>query len=744
MLKKIKKVNDSDISTVIENAQIIYSGNDDGDDGDDDDAGENFEPQDADGPLENSGADDDGENGNNNGDTEVPNNTSRTPFLDQFGRDISKLAEEDKIDPIIGRDKEIERVSQILSRRKKNNPILIGEPGVGKTAIADGLALRIKDKKVSRTLFDKRIISLDLGSLVAGTKYRGQFEERMKAIIDEISKNENIILFIDEIHTIVGAGGASGSLDAANMIKPALSRGDLQCIGATTLNEFRENIEKDGALVRRFQKVMIEPTNIEDTLEILRSIKTVYEDHHNVRYTDGALIACISLTNRYITDRHLPDKAIDALDESGSRVNISHIDVPEEITKLEAKIDQLILNKTKSVKAQLYEDAAKFRDAEKELKIHLEDAKDQWERDMKDNRKIVSEKDIAEVVSMISGIPVNKISTQESETLIHMAEVMKTKIIGQDEAVDKVVKAIKRNRTGLKDPNRPIGSFIFLGPTGVGKTQLCKVLSEQMFDSKDNLVRVDMSEYMEKFSISRLIGSPPGYVGHDEGGQLTEAIRRKPYSVILLDEVEKAHPDVFNILLQVLDEGHLTDSLGRKVDFKNTVICMTSNIGARDLKDFGTGVGFNTNSKKDNKNDDAKGVIDKAMKKAFSPEFLNRVDDTIIFNSLDRDDLDKIVRLELNILEERIVGLDYKIKFNKKAIDFICDKGFDPEYGARPLKRSIQKYVEDPLAEVMISNPGKKNGVITISYTKGSDELTIDLKFPKSQEGKGEEEEEEV
>lgn len=684
----------------------------------------------GDDPLESdgSGGDNDGSEGSKK---EFTPSNSGTPFLDQFGRNISKLAEEGKIDPIIGRDKEIERVSQILSRRKKNNPILIGEPGVGKTAIADGLALRIKDKKVSRSLFDKKVISLDLGSLVAGTKYRGQFEERMKAILDEITKNDDIILFIDEIHTIVGAGGASGSLDAANMIKPALSRGDLQCIGATTLNEFREHIEKDGALVRRFQKVMIEPTNIEDTMKILKTVKDIYEDHHNVRYTVDALHACITLTNRYITDRHLPDKAIDALDESGSRVNISHVDVPEEITKLEAKIEQVNLNKTKSVKSQLYEDAAKYRDAEKELKNLLDKAKRKWEEQLKSNRKVVTEKDIAEVVSMVTGIPVNKISAKESRALINMDLVIKDKVIGQDEAVDKIVKAIKRNRTGLKDPNRPIGSFILLGPTGVGKTQLCKVLSEEMFNSKDALIRIDMSEYMEKFSVSRLIGAPPGYVGHDEGGQLTEAVRNKPYSVVLLDEVEKAHPDVFNILLQVLDEGHLTDSIGRKIDFKNTIICMTSNIGVRNLKDFGTGVGFNTSSKSKNKNKDSKGVIEKSLKKAFSPEFLNRVDNTIIFNELSKENIDEIVKLELDILEKRLAELEFKVKFNKKAIDFLSGKGFDPEYGARPLKRAIQRYVEDPLAECMINNPGKKNGSITVSYIKGDEELTIDVKFPK-------------
>lgn len=660
--------------------------------------------------------------------------TSRTPFLDQFGRNITKLAEEGKIDPIIGRDKEIERVSQILSRRKKNNPILIGDPGVGKTAIADGLALRIKEKKVSRTLFDKKVISLDLGSLVAGTKYRGQFEERMKAIIDEIIKDDTIILFIDEIHTIVGAGGASGSLDAANMIKPALSRGDIQCIGATTLNEFRENIEKDGALVRRFQKVVINPTSVDDTMDILKSIKGVYEDHHNVRYTDDALKACISLTNRYITDRHLPDKAIDAMDESGSRVNIAHIDVPEEITKLESKIELVNVNKTKSVKKQQYEDAAKYRDSEKELRKLLDEAKKDWENDLKTNRKVVNESDIMEVVSMISGIPVTKISIEESKALINMDVNMKNKVIGQDDAVDKVVKAIKRNRTGLKDPNRPIGSFIFLGPTGVGKTQLCKVLSEEMFDSKDSLIRIDMSEYMEKFSVSRLIGSPPGYVGHDEGGQLTELVRRKPYSVILLDEIEKAHPDVFNILLQVLDEGHLTDSLGRKVDFKNTIICMTSNIGARNLKEFGTGVGFNTSTKIKGRDLESRSIIEREMKKAFSPEFINRVDSTIVFNSLDKEDLDKIVKLELNSLEKRINELGFKVKFNKKAIDFICEKGFDPEYGARPLKRSIQQYVEDPLAECMINNPNEKSGIIKVTYTKGKEELTINFQYPKEKE----------
>lgn len=691
----------------------------------------NYSPINSDGPVESNGGVGDGKDKDKDK-SEFGNNVSKTPFLDQFGRNITKLAEEGKIDPIIGRDKEIERVSQILSRRKKNNPILIGEPGVGKTAIADGLALRIKEKRVARTLFDKKIISLDLGSLVAGTKYRGQFEERMKALIDEVVNNDDIILFIDEIHTIVGAGGASGSLDAANMIKPALSRGDLQCIGATTLNEFREHIEKDGALVRRFQQVTINPASVEDSIKILKSIKGFYEDHHNVHYTEEALMACISLTNRYITDRHLPDKAIDAMDEAGSRVNITNIDVPDEIIKLESKIELVKVNKTNSVKNQKYEDAAKYRDTERELRNLLSIAKIEWENEIKSNRKIVTEKDITEVVSMVSGIPVTKISAEESKALINMNTNMKGRVIGQDDAVEKVVKAIKRNRTGLKDPNRPIGSFIFLGPTGVGKTQLCKVLSDEMFDGTDSLIRIDMSEYMEKFSVSRLIGSPPGYVGHDEGGQLTELVRRKPYSVILLDEIEKAHPDVFNILLQVLDEGHLTDSLGRKVDFKNTIIVMTSNIGARNLKDFGTGVGFNTSTKTSGKASDSESVIKKALNKTFAPEFLNRIDSTIIFNSLDKENLYEIVKLELKILEKRLLEIGFKVKFNKKAIDFICEKGYDPAFGARPLKRSIQKYVEDPLAEYMVDHPHKNGGTITIKHVKDSEELLIDFKLTEN------------
>lgn len=659
---------------------------------------------------------------------------SKSPVLDQFGRDLSKLAEEGKIDDVIGRDKEIERVSQILSRRKKNNPILIGDPGVGKSAIAEGLALRIKNKQVSRVLFNKRIISLDLGSLVAGTKYRGQFEERMKAVIDEITKSDDIILFIDEIHTIVGAGGTSGSLDAANMIKPALARGELQCIGATTLDEYRESFEKDGALVRRFQKVIIEPTSLSDTKLILDNIKDIYEDHHNVIYTEAAIEACINLTNRYITDRNLPDKAIDALDESGSRVNIHNIDVPAEITELEKKIELVVIEKNEVVKQQKYEEAANLRDTEKTFQADLEIAKLEWEEELKNNKKVVDESDIAEVVSMITGIPVNKISSQESDTLIHMAEEMNAEVIGQEEAVTKVVKAIKRNRAGLKDPNRPIGSFILLGPTGVGKTQLCKVLAKHMFEGKDSLIRVDMSEYMEKFSITRLIGSPPGYVGHDEGGQLTEAIRRKPYSVVLLDEIEKAHEDVYNLLLQVLDEGFLTDSMGRKIDFRNTIIVMTSNLGVRSLKDFGQGVGFKTDSKLSSKEEDDKGVIESALKKKFSPEFLNRVDDIVIFNSLEKDELIDIAKLELSYLEKRIKELGFEVKFGKKAITFIADKGYNPEYGARPLKRAIQRYIEDPLSEIMINNSGVKEGSIAISYTKGDDELTIDFKAKLTEE----------
>lgn len=654
-----------------------------------------------------------------------------TPVLDQFGRNISEMVEDGKVDPIIGRGKEVERVSQILSRKKKNNPILIGEPGTGKSSIAEALALRIYNKKVSRVLFDKKIISLDLGSLVAGTKYRGQFEERMKAVIDELTANDDIILFIDEIHTIVGAGGTSGSLDAANMIKPALARGELQCIGATTLDEYRENIEKDGALVRRFQKVMIEPTSEEDTIEILSSIKDVYENHHNVNYTDEAIEACVTLTSRYITDRFLPDKAIDAMDESGSRVNISNIEVPKTIITLEQKIEELNVEKKTVIKQQQYEKAAKIRDMERELQDELQTAKNSWQEEMKKNKKIVTASDVAEVVSMITGIPVTKVDSEEGSSLAHLDETITDRVIGQDDAVKKVVKAIKRNRAGLKDPNKPVGSFIFLGASGVGKTQLCKVIAESMFEGVESLVRVDMSEYMEKFSVNKLIGSPPGYVGHDEGGRLTEAIRRKPYSVILLDEIEKAHPDIFNLLLQVLDEGHLTDGLGRKVDFKNTIIIMTSNVGVRKIADFGAGVGFQTTSSSSQRDKNNRGVLEKEMKKKFAPEFLNRVDDIIVFNNLKKDDINKIVEIELRILEKRINGLGFDITVRKKAIEFISNEGFNPEYGARPLKRAIQRFVEDPIAEQMVEDPSVKSGKITITHNKGDDELTVTLKGKK-------------
>lgn len=627
---------------------------------------------------------------------------SKTPVLDNFGRDLTKLAEAGKLDPIVGREKEIERVSQILSRRKKNNPILIGEPGVGKSAIAEGLALRIVQRKVSRILFNKRIISLDLASLVAGTKYRGQFEERMKAVMQEIEKNPDIILFIDEIHTIIGAGGASGSLDASNMFKPALARGEMQAIGATTLDEYRQYIEKDGALERRFQKVLIEPTTIEETVQILNNIKERYEDHHMVTYTPEAIEACVKLTERYITDRHLPDKAIDALDEVGSRVHISNINVPKEIIDLEKELEEAIAKKNEVIKQQQYEEAARLRDVQRQLEERLDAEKRKWEEDSKSHRVIVTEENVAEVVSMMTGVPVTKIAQKESGRLVKMAEELRGKVIGQDEAVEKVVKAIQRNRAGLKDPNKPIGSFIFLGPTGVGKTQLAKVLAKYLFDTEDSLIRIDMSEYMEKFSISRLVGAPPGYVGYEEGGQLTEKVRRKPYSIVLLDEIEKAHPDVFNLLLQVLDDGQLTDGLGRKVDFKNTILIMTSNIGARQLADFGAGVGFGTKSREEQRDENAKTVIQGALRKAFSPEFLNRIDDMIMFKSLGREEIHKIIDIELDKLYGRIKNLGYGIELTEKAKDFIVDKGYDERFGARPLKRAIQKYIEDPLAEEII------------------------------------------
>jgi ATP-dependent Clp protease ATP-binding subunit ClpC len=629
---------------------------------------------------------------------------SKTPVLDNFGRDLTKFAEENKLDPVVGRSKEIERVSQILSRRKKNNPLLIGEPGVGKSAIAEGLALRIVQKKVSRILYNKRVITLDLASLVAGTKYRGQFEERMKAVMNELEKNRDIILFIDEIHTIVGAGGATGSLDASNMFKPALARGEVQCIGATTLDEYRQHIEKDGALERRFQKVIVEPTSIDETIEILQNIRERYEDHHNVRYTDEALSACVSLTNRYISDRFLPDKAIDALDEAGSRVHIINMNVPKQILELEKKLEDVRVLKNEVVKKQRYEEAAKLRDDEKRLEKELEDAQTAWEEESKQHREVVDAEQVADVVSMMSGIPVTKIATAESNKLAELPNVLKKKLIGQDTSVDKVARAIQRNRAGLKDPNKPIGSFIFLGQTGVGKTQLTKVLARELFDSEDALIRIDMSEYMEKFAISRLVGAPPGYVGYEEGGQLTEKVRRKPYAVILLDEIEKAHPDIFNMLLQVLDDGYLTDSLGRKIDFRNTIIIMTSNIGARQIKDFGQGVGFGTAAKKAQEGDHNRGVIEKALKKAFAPEFLNRIDDVVVFNALEKEDIHKIIDIELKKVIHRIEDLGYKIELSKEAKEFIAEKGFDKQYGARPLKRAIQKYIEDLLAEEIVNN----------------------------------------
>ena len=656
---------------------------------------------------------------------------SKTPVLDNFGRDLTDLAEKGKLDPVVGRQKEIERVSQILSRRKKNNPMLIGEPGVGKSAIAEGLALRIVDRKVSRILFDKRIVSLDLASLVAGTKYRGQFEERMKALMNELEKNDDIILFIDEIHTIVGAGGATGSLDASNMLKPALARGEIQCIGATTLDEFRTNIEKDGALERRFQKVLVDPTSVEETIQILQNIKNKYEEHHNVDFTDNAIEACVKLTNRYMTDRYLPDKAIDALDEAGSRIHITNIVVPQQVLELETQLELIRANKTKAVNGQKYEEAAKLRDDEKNIEAALNSAQKQWEYDSKLNREIVTEDNVAEVVSMMTGIPVNRVAEAESHKLYELPSLIKGKVIGQDEAVTKVVKAIQRNRVGLKDPNKPIGSFIFLGQTGVGKTQLAKILARELFDSDDSLIRIDMSEYMEKFAISRLIGAPPGYVGYEEGGQLTEKVRRKPYAVILLDEIEKAHPDVFNMLLQILDDGHITDSLGRKIDFRNTIIIMTSNIGARQLKDFGGGVGFGTSSKKEQADAHAKSVIEGALKKSFAPEFLNRIDDVIVFNALERADIHSIIDIELDKLLLRISDLGYTLKLSDKAKDYIANKGYDKKYGARPLKRAIQKYIEDALAEEIVNSKLNEGDTIVMDFDEEKDELTIKIKKKK-------------
>ncbi len=653
---------------------------------------------------------------------------SKTPVLDNFGRDLTQMAEENKLDPVVGREKEIERVSQILSRRKKNNPLLIGEPGVGKSAIAEGLALRIIEKKVSRILYNKRVVTLDLASLVAGTKYRGQFEERMKAVMNELEKNDDVILFIDEIHTIVGAGGATGSLDASNMFKPALARGEIQCIGATTLDEYRQYIEKDGALERRFQKVIVEPTTVEETIEILHNIKGKYEEHHNVNYTDAAIEACVKLTSRYMTDRFLPDKAIDALDEAGSRVHIVNMDVPKQILELEKKLEDVRVLKNSVVKKQKYEEAAKLRDDEKSLEKELAIAQERWEDDSKLNKETVSEDNVADVVSMMSGIPVNRIAQTESKKLAELPNLIKANVIGQDEAVAKVSKAIQRNRAGLKDPNKPIGSFIFLGQTGVGKTQLAKVMAKELFDSEDALIRIDMSEYMEKFAISRLVGAPPGYVGYEEGGQLTEKVRRKPYSVILLDEVEKAHPDVFNMLLQVLDDGYLTDSLGRKIDFRNTIIIMTSNIGARQLKDFGQGVGFGTGARKEQESDYQKGVIENALKKAFAPEFLNRIDDVIVFNALEREHIHQIIDIELSKLFKRINDIGYDLNLTDEAKDYIAEKGFDKQYGARPLKRAIQKYIEDALAEEIVNSKLEEGDSIFMDLDKKSEELTIKIK----------------
>ncbi|MCZ8230435.1 ATP-dependent Clp protease ATP-binding subunit [Flavobacterium sp.] len=685
---------------------------------------------------EDSGQDDSLKEGTFNNPVNKSNKKSKTPVLDNFGRDLTEMAEEGKLDPVVGREKEIERVSQILSRRKKNNPLLIGEPGVGKSAIAEGLALRIIQKKVSRILFNKRVVTLDLASLVAGTKYRGQFEERMKAVMNELEKNDDIILFIDEIHTIVGAGGATGSLDASNMFKPALARGEIQCIGATTLDEYRQYIEKDGALERRFQKVIVEPTSVEETITILNNIKDKYESHHNVTYSSEAIEACVKLTDRYMSERFLPDKAIDALDEAGSRVHITNIDVPKQILDLERQLEDVRELKNLVVKKQKYEEAAKLRDDEKRIEKDLAIAQEQWEEDSKNNRINVTEDNVADVVSMMTGIPVNRIAQTESNKLAKLPELIQNKVIGQNEAVLKIARSIQRNRAGLKDPNKPIGSFIFLGQTGVGKTQLAKVLAKELFDSEEALIRIDMSEYMEKFAISRLVGAPPGYVGYEEGGQLTEKVRRKPYCVVLLDEIEKAHPDVFNMMLQVLDDGFLTDSLGRKIDFKNTIIIMTSNVGARQLKDFGQGVGFGTAAKVAQAEDNSKSIIENALKKTFAPEFLNRIDDVIVFNSLEKEDINLIIEIELKKLYARIKDLGYTLNLSDKAKAFIADKGFDKQFGARPLKRAIQKYVEDALAEEIITSKINAGDEIFMDIEEGATELTVNVnktEEPKNQ-----------
>lgn len=665
---------------------------------------------------------------------------SRTPVLDNFGRDLTRLAEDGKLDPIVGREKEIERVAQILSRRKKNNPILIGEPGVGKTAIAEGLALRIVQKKVSRVLFGKRVVTLDLASLVAGTKYRGQFEERMKAVMNELEKSADVILFIDELHTIVGAGGASGSLDASNMFKPALSRGEIQCIGATTLDEYRQYIEKDGALARRFQMVMVDSTSPEETLQILDNIKEKYEEHHHVIYTKEALESCVKLSDRYISDRFLPDKAIDVMDEAGARVHINNIHVPDDIIKLEEAIEDVKKEKNRVVKSQKYEEAAQLRDKEKKLIEQLDIAKAKWEEKTKSERYTVTEDNVADVIGMMTGIPTNRIAQKESSKLLGMADQLSGKVIGQEEAIKKLTKAIQRTRVGLKDPKKPIGSFIFLGPTGVGKTELAKVLATYLFDKEDSLVRIDMSEYMEKFSVSRLVGAPPGYVGYEEGGQLTEKVRRKPYSVVLLDEIEKAHPDVFNILLQVLDDGILTDGLGRRVDFRNTIVIMTSNIGVRDLKDFGSGIGFATQAKRENEEDIMKSTIQNALKRVFSPEFLNRLDDVIVFNSLQREHIHKIIDISLKKVFERILAIGYHVELTDKAKDFLSEKGYDQQFGARPLNRAIQKYLEDPIAEEILKGEIQEGGYIIADYDEKTEGIVIKTKKskPSSKEKKEE------
>ena len=652
---------------------------------------------------------------------------SKTPVLDNFGRDLTKAAEENRLDPIVGRERELERIAQILSRRKKNNPILIGEPGVGKSAIAEGLAIRIVQHRVPRTLFNKRVVMLDIGSIVAGTKYRGQFEERIKAILNELENNRDIILFVDEIHTLVGAGNANGSLDASNMFKPALARGELQCIGSTTLDEYRQYIEKDGALERRFQKILVEPTTPAETIEILNNIKPRYEDHHLVTYTPEAIEACVKLTDRYLSDRHLPDKAIDALDEAGARVHIKNIDVPSEITELEQRLEAVRKDKKAAIAEQKFEEAGMYRNEEVKIMAQLEDVKKAWEDNAVQHRQTVTEQNVAEVVAMMTGVPVQRIAKNEGDRLMHMETELAGTVIGQDEAIKKVTRAIRRNRAGLKDPNKPIGSFIFLGPTGVGKTYLAKVLAKFLFDSEDALIRIDMSEYMEKFAVSRLVGAPPGYVGYEEGGQLTEKVRRKPYSIVLLDEIEKAHPDVFNLLLQVLDDGQLTDSLGRKVDFKNTIIIMTSNIGSRQLKDFGQGVGFGTQAKLNAKNEYSQSVIDNALKRTFAPEFLNRVDDVVMFNALEKKDIQKIIGIEIRQVVKRVEEMGYKIEITEKAMDFLAEKGWDEQYGARPLKRAVQKYVEDVLAEAIISAELHIGDTISIDLAGSGEETVVNV-----------------